>query len=101
MLKVIVRLWIRGFRAFRKRYKGCSNERCYSWGLSAVLNEWAKQSGNDLLIFEEKIIVQDEVLGLCELFGYEAYELANEGTFILCVEKEDELKALEILKNTM
>ncbi|EOH9591573.1 hydrogenase expression/formation protein HypE [Campylobacter jejuni] len=67
-------------------------------GLSAVLNEWAKQSGNDLLIFEEKIIVQDEVLGLCELFGYEAYELANEGTFILCVEKEDELKALEILK---
>ncbi len=67
-------------------------------GLSAVLNEWAKQSGNDLLIFEEKIIVQDEVLGLCELFGYEAYELANEGTFILCVEKEDEEKALEILK---
>ncbi|HFN3269488.1 TPA: hydrogenase expression/formation protein HypE [Campylobacter jejuni] len=67
-------------------------------GLSAVLNEWAKQSGNDLLIFEEKIIVQDEVLGLCELFGYEVYELANEGTFILCVEKEDELKALEILK---
>ncbi|EIV1279656.1 hydrogenase expression/formation protein HypE [Campylobacter jejuni] len=67
-------------------------------GLSAVLNEWAKQSGNDLLIFEEKIIVQDEVLGLCELFGYEAYELANEGTFMLCVEKEDELKALEILK---
>lgn len=68
-------------------------------GLSAVfLNEWAKQSGNDLLIFEEKIIVQDEVLGLCELFGYEAYELANEGTFILCVEKEDGLKALEILK---
>ena len=66
--------------------------------LSAVLNEWAKQSGNDLLIFEEKIIVQDEVLGLCELFGYEAFELANEGTFILCVEKEDELKALEILK---
>lgn len=53
------------------------------------------------MIFEEKIIIQDEVLGLCELFGYEAYELANEGTFILCVEKEDGLKALEILKNTM
>ncbi|MBZ7939764.1 MULTISPECIES: hydrogenase expression/formation protein HypE [Campylobacter] len=67
-------------------------------GLSAVLNEWAKQSGNDFLIFEEKIIIQDEVLGLCELFGYEAYELANEGTFVLCVEKEDEKKALEILR---
>ncbi|TEY01189.1 hydrogenase expression/formation protein HypE [Campylobacter sp. US33a] len=67
-------------------------------GLSAVLNEWAKQSGNDFLIFEEKIKIQDEVLGLCELFGYEPYELANEGTFILCVEKEDEIKALEILR---
>ncbi|WP_348518150.1 hydrogenase expression/formation protein HypE [Campylobacter sp. CCS1377] len=67
-------------------------------GLSAVLNEWAKQSGNDFLIFEEKIKIQDEVLGLCELFGYEPYELANEGTFILCVEKEDEIKALEILQ---
>lgn len=67
-------------------------------GLSAVLNEWTKQSGNDFLIFEEKIKIQDEVLGLCELFGYEPYELANEGTFILCVEKEDEIKALEILR---
>ncbi|MBM0636925.1 hydrogenase expression/formation protein HypE [Campylobacter sp. VicNov18] len=67
-------------------------------GLSAVLNEWAKQSGNDLLIFEEKIIIQNEVAGLCELFGYEAFELANEGTFILCVEKEEEGEALAILR---
>ncbi|WP_276882309.1 hydrogenase expression/formation protein HypE [Campylobacter cuniculorum] len=67
-------------------------------GLSAVLNEWAKQSGNDLLIFEENIKIKDEVLGLCELFGYEPYELANEGTFVLCVEKSDELKALEFLR---
>ncbi|KAA6228792.1 hydrogenase expression/formation protein HypE [Campylobacter sp. LR185c] len=68
-------------------------------GLSGVLNEWAKQGLNDILIYEEKIIIQDEVKGLCELFGYEAYELANEGTFVLCVEKEDSLKALEILQN--
>lgn len=67
-------------------------------GISAVLNEWAVQSGNDLLIKEENIFIKDEVLGLCELFGYEPYELANEGTFILCVEKEDEQKALKILK---
>lgn len=67
-------------------------------GLSAVLNEWANLSKNDILLFEEKIKVQDEVLGLCELFGFEAYELANEGTFVLCVEKEDEQKALQILR---
>jgi len=67
-------------------------------GLSAVLNEWARLSQNDILVFEEKIRIQEEVLGLCELFGYEAYELANEGTFVLCVEKQDAQKALEILR---
>ncbi|HHP0338390.1 TPA: hydrogenase expression/formation protein HypE [Campylobacter lari subsp. concheus] len=67
-------------------------------GLSAVLNEWAKLSNLELLIYEEKIPVCDEVLGVCELFGYEPYELANEGTFIICVDKKDEQKALEILK---
>lgn len=67
-------------------------------GLSAVLNEWVKLSNLELLIYEEKIPVCDEVLGVCELFGYEPYELANEGTFIICVDKKDEQKALEILK---
>lgn len=67
-------------------------------GLSAVLNEWAILSQKEILIYEEKIPICDEVLGVCELFGYEPYELANEGTFILCVEKEDESKALEILQ---
>ncbi len=67
-------------------------------GLSAVLNEWSLQSGFDILVKEEKIVIKDEVAGLCELFGYEPYELANEGTFLLCIEKKDEQKALEILK---
>lgn len=67
-------------------------------GLSAVLNEWARQSELDIVIFEEKIIIKDEVKGICELFGYEAYELANEGTFVLCVEKMHEQRALQILQ---
>lgn len=67
-------------------------------GVSAVLNEWARQSGYDILVYEDKIIVKDEVKGICELFGFEAYELANEGTFALCVAKKDEQKALQILR---
>lgn len=67
-------------------------------GLSAVLNEWARQSGYDLLVQEEKIAIKDEVKGICELFGFEAFELANEGTFVLCVAKKDEQKALHILQ---
>ena len=66
-------------------------------GLSAVLNEWAKFSGLDILVRED-IKVSDEVTGVCELFGFEPYELANEGTFVLAVDEKDEGRALEILR---
>ena len=67
-------------------------------GLSAVLNEWAKACGRDIKISEESIAVSDEVMGICEILGFEPYELANEGTFVLAIEPQDEMKALEILK---
>ncbi|WP_086229487.1 hydrogenase expression/formation protein HypE [Campylobacter devanensis] len=67
-------------------------------GLSAVLNEWAKACGLDIKISEDSIAVSDEVMGICEILGFEPYELANEGTFVLAVEPQDEMRALEILK---
>jgi hydrogenase expression/formation protein HypE len=67
-------------------------------GVSAVLNEWAAQSDICIEVQEDKIPICDEVNGLCELLGFEAMSLANEGTFVLAVKKEDENKALEILK---
>ncbi len=69
-------------------------------GVSAVLNEWAKASGVCIEVEEEKIPVQESVRGICEMLGFEAMDLANEGTFVLVVPKEDEAKALEILKQT-
>lgn len=68
-------------------------------GISAVLNEWANFSQNEILIYEEKIKIKDEVAGICELLGFEAYELANEGTFVLAVDEKDVNKTLEILKS--
>ena len=67
-------------------------------GLSGVLNEWAKMMKVEILVREGSIKVSDEVIGVCELFGFEPYELANEGTFVLAIEPSDEQKALEILK---
>ena len=67
-------------------------------GLAAVLNEWAKQSDVCIEVIEEKIPVSDEVSGICEMLGFEATALANEGTFVLAVKKEDADKAVEILK---
>jgi len=69
-------------------------------GVSAVLNEWAKSSDVCVEINEETIPVQEEVKGICEMLGFEALNLANEGTFVLAVAKEDESKALEVLQRT-
>ena len=67
-------------------------------GVSAVLNEWSKQSNICIEVDEEKIPVSDEVSGICEILGFDATTLANEGTFVLAIKKEDADKALEILK---
>jgi hydrogenase expression/formation protein HypE len=67
-------------------------------GLSAVLNEWAKQSNICIEVDEEKIPVCDEVKGICEMLGFEAANLANEGTFVLAIKEEDVQKAIEILQ---
>lgn len=67
-------------------------------GLSAVLNEWASASKKSIKIYEDKISISDEVIGVCELLGFEPFELGNEGTFILAINQNDEAKALEILK---
>jgi len=69
-------------------------------GVSAVLNEWAKQSDICVEVDEDKIPVSDEVNGICELLGFEAMALANEGTFVLAIDKEDAQRALDILKQT-
>ena len=68
-------------------------------GVSAVLNEWARQSDICIEVDEESIPVSDEVKGICEMLGFEATALANEGTFVLAVKKEDADKAVEILKS--
>ncbi len=66
-------------------------------GVSAVLNEWAKQSNICIEVEEESIPVCQEVYGICEMLGFEAVNLANEGTFVLAIAKEDETQALDIL----
>ncbi|MFC2057679.1 hydrogenase expression/formation protein HypE [Campylobacterota bacterium] len=67
-------------------------------GLSAVLNEWAEKSTVCLEIEEASVPVDDAVQGICELFGFEAFDFANEGTFILAVPPEDAQIAIEALQ---
>ena len=67
-------------------------------GVAAVLNEWAKQSNVCIEVQEDTLPVSDTVRGICEILGFEAYNLANEGTFILAVKSADANRAVEILK---
>ena len=67
-------------------------------GVSAVLNEWAKQSKVCIEVNEDDIPVSDEVKGICEMLGFEPTALANEGTFLIAVDKKEADKALKILK---
>jgi len=68
-------------------------------GVAAVLNEWARQSDVCIEVDEENLPISDEVKGICEMLGFEATALANEGTFVLAVKKASAAKALEILKS--
>ncbi|MCX6061929.1 MAG: hydrogenase expression/formation protein HypE [Campylobacterales bacterium] len=67
-------------------------------GVAAVLNELAKQSKVCIEVQEDALPVSDTVRGICEILGFEAYNLANEGTFILAVKSSDADRAVEILK---
>lgn len=67
-------------------------------GLAAVLNEWASASNIGITVEESKIPVSDEVKGLCELYGFEPHDLANEGTFIMALPLDVAQGALEIIK---
>lgn len=67
-------------------------------GVAAVLNEWANQSNVGIEVQEAKVPISDEVRGICEMLGFEATALANEGTFVLAVKKEQADLACEVLK---
>ncbi|MBW8184935.1 hydrogenase expression/formation protein HypE [Shewanella nanhaiensis] len=66
-------------------------------GLAAVLNEWAAASNVGIDVQEDDIPISDEVKGLCELYGFEAHDLANEGTFILAIPQAFALGVIEIM----
>ncbi len=67
-------------------------------GVAAVLNEWAKQSDVCIEVAEDALPVSQEVQGMCELLGFEATSLANEGTFCVALPASQADKALAILK---
>jgi hydrogenase expression/formation protein HypE len=66
-------------------------------GLSAVLFELAHLSGRGITIDETAVPVDDPVKGLCEVLGFDPFNLANEGKLLFVAGKEEQGKILDIL----
>ncbi len=67
-------------------------------GVATTLNEFAKQSGFGIHIFENKIPVLPEVKGACEILGIDPLYVANEGKLICAVAPDDADDILVFMK---
>lgn len=69
-------------------------------GLATTLVEIARQSNAAIRIWEEKIIVKQEVAAACEVLGYDPLYVANEGKLIALVALEDAEKIVASMRKT-
>ena len=76
-------------RAFRDPTRG---------GLASTLNEFADASHVDIRVEEEAVPVHDEVRGVCEMLGYDVYQVANEGKMVCVVDASAADAALEAMR---
>ncbi len=67
-------------------------------GVATILCELTENNNIGIEIDESKIIVNDNVRGMCELLGFDPFYVANEGKIILVVASEDADKVLEVMK---
>jgi hydrogenase expression/formation protein HypE len=68
-------------------------------GLASTLNEIAGASGVSITVDEPSVPVQDQVLGACEMLGYDVYQVANEGKMVAIVPAEQAEAALTAMRS--
>lgn len=70
-------------------------------GIAAVLNEIAQAANVGIIIDEKKIPIREEVRGVCDILGFDALELANEGKIIAIVPAESSEKILAVMRKNI
>jgi hydrogenase expression/formation protein HypE len=68
-------------------------------GVGTALNEIAEKSDVGIRIYEERIPVNNEVAGMCELLGFDPLYLANEGKLMAFVPPESAEAVLSVIKS--
>ncbi len=67
-------------------------------GLASILFELARISKININLYEDKIPVKKEVLGICEFLGLDPLYIANEGKMVAFVDRRDADKILQSMK---
>ena len=67
-------------------------------GVGTVLNELARDSGHGVVLWEERLPIQDVVHGACEILGIDPLYVANEGKLLAVVAPDTADVALEALR---
>lgn len=69
-------------------------------GLAAALNEMAEAAGVTIELDEDSLPLRGEVKGVCEVLGLDPLYLANEGTLVLFVPKDEAEAVLTAMRGT-
>lgn len=67
-------------------------------GLAAVLHEWSEASCLSCVIDASALPVNSQVRAVCELLGLDPVHLANEGTFVLAVDRRQVNSVMDVLR---
>lgn len=67
-------------------------------GIAASLNEIAQQSGTGMMLYENRIPVQEQVSAACEFLGFDPLYVANEGKLIAICAPGDADKLLATMR---
>ncbi len=70
-------------------------------GVSAVLQEWALESGHCFALTESSIPVTDAVRGACELLGLDPLYVANEGTIVVVVDAAHAQSGIDAMRRVV
>lgn len=69
-------------------------------GLGTVLSELVSKNQFGIEVFEEKLVVKENVRGLCELLGFDPLYVANEGKVVMIVASDEADNVLNTIKES-
>lgn len=67
-------------------------------GIASVLSEIVEHKEFGILLDESTIPINENVRGMCEIFGFEPLHAANEGKIVMIVSDEDAENAIKIIQ---